>query len=135
VRQAHTVVELRQGQMLAIAGLMQLELSATTKRIPGLGDLPVIGAFFSNNTDERVEKELIVLVTPYFVEPMDPSQAPCKPGDEVNEPDDMDFYLLGRIESRKGKDFRSTTQWDPFHTVERIRLESDYLCGPSGFSH
>lgn len=134
-RQAHTVVELRQGQTLAIAGLMQLDLAASTKRIPGLGDLPVIGAFFSNNTGERIEKELIVLVTPYFVEPMDPCQVPPRPGDEVNEPNDLEFYLLGRIESRTGNDFRSTTQWDdPFHCVEQMKLEREYMRGPCGFS-
>src|SRR5207248_11189020 len=63
-RKALTTVELRQGQTLAIAGLMQLQLNGTTTRIPGLGDLPILGPFFSNTSTERIEKELVVLVTP-----------------------------------------------------------------------
>ena len=56
-RNAQTTVELREGQTLAIAGLLQLTLSGQTNRIPGLGDLPIIGPFFSNTNDARTEKE------------------------------------------------------------------------------
>src|SRR5262249_43548927 len=56
-RKAQTTVELRQGQTLAIAGLIQLTLSGQTTRIPGLGDLPILGPFFSNTTGQRQEKE------------------------------------------------------------------------------
>ncbi|MBI3467064.1 MAG: hypothetical protein HY000_28960 [Planctomycetes bacterium] len=134
-RNAHTVVELRQGQTLAIAGLLQVELAGRTARIPGLGDLPYIGPLFSNTTNERVEKELVVLVTPYLIEPMNSNQVPSLPGDEVNEPNDLEFYLLGRIEGRTGRDFRSTTQGDdPLGLVRRMKLESRYVCGPHGYS-
>ena len=85
-RKALTTVELEQGQTLAIAGLLQLQMDGTTQRIPGLGDLPIIGPFFSNTTSERIEKELVVLVTPYLVEPMKHDQVPPTPGDEVKEP-------------------------------------------------
>ena len=108
-RKSHTTVELKQGETLAIAGLMQLELDGQTQKIPGLGDLPYIGAFFSNTTSNRIEKELVVLVTPYIVEPMAPGQVPPAPGDEVREPNDLEFFLLNRIEGRTGIDKRSTT--------------------------
>src|SRR5207302_410403 len=108
-RKAHTVVEMREGQTLAIAGLLQLTLDGTTTRIPGLGDLPILGPFFQNTTSNRVEKELIVLVTPYLVEPMNPGQVPPVPGDEVNAPTDLEFYFLHRIEGRTVVDFRATT--------------------------
>lgn len=134
-RKSQTTVELRDGQTLAISGLLQVTLDDTTSRIPGLGDLPVIGPFFSNNTGERIEKELVVLVTPHLIEPMYPDQIGCRPGDEVNEPNDLEFYLLGRIESRVGRDFRSTTQWDdPFNHVQKLKLERRYCEGPTGFS-
>ena len=55
-RKALTTVELEQGQTLAIAGLLQFQMDGTTQRIPGLGDLPVIGPFFSNTT-ERADRE------------------------------------------------------------------------------
>jgi pilus assembly protein CpaC len=134
-RKAQTTVELRPGQTLAIAGLLQLELDGTTTRIPGLGDLPIIGPFFSNTTGQRIEKELVVLVTPYLVEPMNQDQVPATPGDEVKEPNDLELYFLNRIESRTGKDFRSTTRWDdPMGLVPLLNLERRYVSGPSGFS-
>src|SRR5262249_13215160 len=103
-RKAHTVVEMREGQTLAIAGLMQLSLAAAVSRAPSLGALPTLGPLFSNNTEERIEKELLVLVTPYLIEPMNPGQVPPTPGDEVKEANDLEFYLLGRSEGRTGKE-------------------------------
>jgi pilus assembly protein CpaC len=134
-RRAHTTVELHQGQTLAIAGLLQLELDGTTTRIPGLGDLPILGPFFSNTTNERMEKELIVMVTPYLAEPMNPDQVPPTPGDEVKEPNDLEFYLLNRIEARTGRDWRSTTEYDDAPHVLRcfLKLEKDHVRGPSGY--
>jgi pilus assembly protein CpaC len=134
-RSAQTTVELHEGQTLAIAGLLQLDLSGTTRRIPGLGDLPIIGPFFSNTTGERIEKELVVLVTPYLVEGMSSGQVPPFPGSEVKEPNDIEFYLLNRIEGRTGVDFRSTTQADdPLHLVPLLHLQSKYVAGPCGYS-
>jgi pilus assembly protein CpaC len=134
-RSAHTTVELRQGQTLAIAGLMQVTLDGTTARIPGLGDLPILGPFFSNTTGNRNEKELIVLVTPYLIEPMNPDQVPPTPGDEVNAPTDLEFYLLGRLEGRTGRDFRATTEYDdPLHLIRcHHRLHERRVRGPHGY--
>ena len=58
------VLELREGQTLAIAGLLQSKTNATTLRVPFLGDLPLVGGLFSSNSHQVVETELIVLVTP-----------------------------------------------------------------------
>ena len=134
-RKALTTVELEQGQTLAIAGLLQLQLDGTTQRIPGLGDLPIIGPFFSNTTSERIEKELVVLVTPYLIEPMNHDQVPPTPGDEVKEPNDLELFFLNRLESRTGTDFRATTKWDDvFHLRDLLHLERKYVQGPVGFS-
>jgi pilus assembly protein CpaC len=134
-RKAHTVVEMRQGQTLAIAGLLQLSLDGNTSRIPGLGDLPFIGPFFSNTTSDRVEKELVVLVTPYLVEPMNPDQVPPGPGDEVKQPNDLEFYLLNRIQSRTGRDFRATTEYDDATHLLRcfLKWHKDNVRGPHGY--
>ncbi|WP_435011131.1 type II and III secretion system protein family protein [Tundrisphaera lichenicola] len=134
-RNSHTTVELRQGETLAIAGLMQLSLEGQTQRLPGLGDLPYIGGFFSNTTSNRIEKELVVLVTPYIVEPMAPGQIPAMPGEEVLQPNDLEFFLLNRIEGRTGIDKRSTTSYDdPLHLIRHSLVEKKYLIGPSGYS-
>jgi pilus assembly protein CpaC len=134
-RKAQTTVELRQGQTLMVAGLLQLTLNGNTSRIPGLGDLPILGPFFSNTSTTRTEKELVVLVTPYLVEPMTPKQIPPTPGDEVNEPNDLELFLLNRIEGRTGRDTRSTTAWsDPYNLRRLLHLQSKSVCGPSGFT-
>jgi pilus assembly protein CpaC len=134
-RKALTTVELEQGQTLAIAGLLQLQMDGTTQRIPGLGDLPILGPFFSNHTNDRIEKELVVLVTPYLIEPMAHDQVPPTPGDEVKEPNDIEFFFMNRIESRTGTDFRSTTKWDDvYHLRDLLKLERKYVQGPVGFS-
>ena len=112
-----------------------MTLNGNTARIPGLGDLPILGPFFSNTSSQRTEKELVVLVTPYLIEPMNKDQVTPTPGDEVKEPNDLEFYLLNRIEARTGKDFRSTTEWDdPFGLRHHMNLEKKYVNGPVGFS-
>jgi len=134
-RKAQTTVELHEGQTLAIAGLLQLTLAGETDRIPGLGDLPIIGPMFSNTNSQRIEKELVVLVTPYLIEPMSPGQVPPTPGDEVKQPNDLEFFFLNRIEARTGKDFRATTSWDDtFNLRNHLKLEKKYVNGPVGFS-
>jgi pilus assembly protein CpaC len=112
---------------------LSVTLSNQTIRIPGLGDLPYIGPFFSNTTGDTIEKELLVLVTPSLVEPKHLHQKPLRPGDEVYEPNDLEFYLFGRLEGHTGhSEFRSTTVVDdPFR---RMSVECSNIQGPIGFS-
>ncbi|MEI7698581.1 MAG: pilus assembly protein N-terminal domain-containing protein [Planctomycetia bacterium] len=134
-RRSTTTMEMMPGQTLAMAGLLQLTMNNETQRIPGFGDLPVLGPFFSNNSGERTEKELIVMVTPYMVEPVEECETGLLPGEEIQEPNDLEFFLLGRIEGRTGADFRSTTNWDdPENLVGKMKLHRKYLSGPSGYS-
>lgn len=134
-RRSTTTMEMMPGQTLAMAGLLQLTMTNETRRLPGLGDLPVLGPFFSNNSGERTEKELIVMVTPYLVEPVEETETGLLPGEDVQEPNDLEFYLLGRVEGRTGTDFRSTTAWDdPMNLVGKMKLHRKYLSGPSGYS-
>jgi pilus assembly protein CpaC len=114
---------------------MQLSLDGSTQRIPGIGDLPIIGPFFSNTTGNRVEKELIVLITPYLVEPSNCDQVPPSPGDEVATPNDFEFYFLNRIEGRTGEDWRATTRYERQLPAVRalLRLDAAHVRGPYGF--
>ncbi|MCA9248290.1 MAG: pilus assembly protein N-terminal domain-containing protein [Planctomycetales bacterium] len=132
-RRADTTVEMRQGQTLAIAGLLQVEVDGNTSRIPGLGDLPYIGPLFSNTSHERKEKELLVLVTPYLVSPMQCEDVPALPGQDILDPHDVEFYFHNRIEGRTGMPYRSTTSWDDVQ-VNLLHLEENFVSGPSGFS-
>ena len=71
---------------------------------------------------------------PDVLEP-NPDQVPPLPGDEVKEPNDLEFYLLGRIEGRTGVDFRSTTHYDDALGVVRclLRLHDQNVRGPKGY--
>ncbi len=135
-RKANTTVQLRQGQTLALAGLLQAELEARTSRVPGLGDLPYLGPFFSNTTHQRVEKELIILVTPWLVDPMNENQLAPLPGTEIKDPDDFEFYWLNRIEARSNCDtYNPTAAWDDPWNFKQLQIrEQRNINGPYGFS-
>ena len=68
-RRASTTVELGSGQSFAIAGLLQHNSTQTISKVPGLGDVPVLGSLFKSDAYQRQETELVIIVTPYFVEP------------------------------------------------------------------
>ena len=135
-RRSHTTVEMKEGQTLAIAGLIQLELAGRSDRIPGMGDLPYVGPFFSNSTSERVEKELVVLVTPYLTAAISAETVGMLPGDNLQEPDDLEFYLRGQIEAEEaGIPFRSTVdRGERTGLTQRLQIEERYLQVPHGFS-
>ena len=132
-RSARTVVELREGQTLAIAGLLQQTLNNSTVRIPGLGDLPIVGPWFSNNSVETIEYETVVLVTPELVSPLDKKDVTEAPGDRVYPPSDAEFYLLGRIEGKLGRTFRDTmAEQDPLNVMRHFQSEQQWVIGPHG---
>jgi pilus assembly protein CpaC len=134
-RSARTVVELREGQTLAIAGLLQMTTDASTSRIPGLGDLPIVGPWFSFTTIQTVETEMIILVTPELVAPLDRQDVTEAPGDRVNQPSDAEFYFLGRIEGKLGTEFRATkAEQDPLNLMKHFQSEREWVIGPHGYA-
>ena len=74
-RRASTEVELKPGEHLAIAGLLDNQQDYSKDQIPLLGQLPIIGTFFSNTQQTDRQTELLVVVTPYLVEPTDGAPA------------------------------------------------------------
>jgi pilus assembly protein CpaC len=132
-RSARTVVELREGQTLAIAGLLQSTTNASSIRIPGLGDLPIVGPWFSSSSTEVVETETIVLVTPQLISPVEKDEVSETPGDRVYQPTDPEFYFLGRIEGKLGRDYRATIgQQDPLNLMKHFQSEQQWVIGPHG---
>ncbi len=97
-RRAETSVELGSGQSFAIAGLLQNNLSQNIDKYPGLGDLPILGALFRSDRYRRNETELVIVVTPYLVKPVNASQV-MVPTDGFVPPNDIDRWLNGRLNS------------------------------------
>ncbi|MNC47109.1 Type II secretion system protein D precursor [compost metagenome] len=98
-RSAQSTVELGNGQTIAIAGLINETTRDFVSKFPGLGDVPVLGHLFRSQQYQSGETELVIMVTPYLAKPLD-AKAVRLPTERFVEPNDLDFYLLGKT---KGK--------------------------------
>jgi len=99
-REVDTGAELRAGETLAIAGLVQVISSVQNRHVLWLGDLPVIGAAFRNMQSNVQEIELLILVTPQLVAGMDPSEVPpIGPGMSTGMPSDWELVGNGYVET------------------------------------
>jgi pilus assembly protein CpaC len=93
-RRADTTVELGDGESFVIGGLVSRTTTSNADKVPLLGDLPIIGTFFSKNNYQMKEKELVILVTPHLVKP-------------IARGTDLTPYLPGTAEQRDGAVWRS----------------------------
>jgi pilus assembly protein CpaC len=91
-RKLQTVIEMREGQTFALAGLLNNNVSATKDVTPVLGDLPVLGTLFRSVRYQRKETELVVIVTPRLVEAVNPAQVPVLPGERWRHPTEGDLF-------------------------------------------
>lgn len=101
-RRVSTVIELADGQSFAIAGLLQDTVRANLQKYPLLGDIPILGALFRSTSYQKSETELIVIVTPHLVKPLDMAKQTL-PTDSYVEPNDFELYLLGALEGKEKK--------------------------------
>ena len=97
-RRATTTVELRNGQSFAIAGLLQDEFTNAVDQFPGFGDLPIIGALLRSSEYRRQETELLIVITPYFVQPSN-GELPL-PTDDYVVPSEFQLFLLGKVDQQ-----------------------------------
>jgi pilus assembly protein CpaC len=93
-RRAETTVELGSGQSFMVGGLINNTSTQDIQKIPGLGDIPILGALFRSDSFQRNETELVILVTPYIVKPS--SGRLATPSDGLVPPNDADRHLYGR---------------------------------------
>jgi pilus assembly protein CpaC len=129
-----TTVELREGQTLAIAGLIQNNFGGTSNRVPLVGDVPILGRLFSSDNNSYDEQELIVLVTPHLVGPLAEGTALPLPGSDLFEPDDLEFFLGGRMTGGRAEDYRTPVRTDLEKMKAFRRAHRNYIIGQSGYS-
>ena len=79
VRRAETEVELRDGQSFAVAGLIDNTAQTDKSAIPLLSQVPIIGHLFASKADRQERTELLVLITPRLVRPLNPDEVPALP--------------------------------------------------------
>ena len=157
-RSVDTTVDLREGQWLAIAGLIQDEQGGQKSEVPFLRRIPGVRHLFASQNTSRDETELVVLVSPQLIHPLDADEAPMMlPGMEVNDPTDDAFFRGRLIEGDDSFQHRSTT-WPEYRTKSINALggsgsgrtrgrwrtrrqdsgycdsEAHFISGPSGFS-
>lgn len=121
-RRAETTVEVASGQSFAIAGLLRDDIVHSITKWPGLGDIPILGTLFRSDKFQRKESELVIIVTPYVVEPVSTSLL-ATPVDGFRAPHDLERIFYG-------------AQWRrdmlPGDTGPELQKRAR-LAGPAGF--
>lgn len=105
-RGASSTVELSNGQTIGIAGLIQDDLAESFTRLPGLGDIPILGTLFRSQRFQSGQTELVMFVTPHLAKPISPDLIKL-PTDSFVPPNDIEFYLLGRMSSLEAPERKS----------------------------
>lgn len=103
VREVDTGVEMKAGQTLAIAGLVETRVEAQRRGLPWISDVPYIGVPFRRVVERTNDVELLILVTPELVSAMNPEEVPPGgPGMSTSSPTDSELYFGGLIEVQRG---------------------------------
>ena len=127
IRRAQTTIELGSGQSFAIGGLIQNTTSATVAKYPGLGDLPILGTLFRSNNFQHAETELLIVVTPYLVKPVDDPNRLKLPTDGLSPPNDLDLIFRARL----AQGSTAAPVGSPANSVSV--LTGPHLAGDAGF--
>lgn len=131
-RNFQTTVELQEGQTLAVAGLLQNRAAGNSARTPFFADVPIVNRLMGIDRLQSSEQELVILVTPRLVGALDPDKVGPLPGSDLYEPSNIEFYLMGRIESRRNKDFRAPVMTDMHRRLNYLKCQEFYMNGPTG---
>lgn len=105
-RKATTTVELKNGQSFSIAGLIQKDFLDNLTQLPGVGDVPIIGALNRSARYQRSETELAIIITPYIVSP-DTMNSLEVPTDYFTHPHEFELFFLGKMEAGESGAFGS----------------------------
>jgi pilus assembly protein CpaC len=100
-RRASTTVQMSDGESFAIGGLIKDNATGALKAIPGVGEVPVLGALFRSTSFQQDRTELIFLITPHLVKPLQTADVPL-PTDSFSKPNEADVYATGNMEGRGG---------------------------------
>ena len=107
VRRTDTSISLADGESFVVSGLISTTNTSAVNKLPGLGNIPILGAFFRDSTIKREEKELLMIVTPHLVQPLAVNaQLPTLPGEQMRnyDPNWFRMYFLedGDFDHRSG---------------------------------
>ncbi|RHW17342.1 BON domain-containing protein [Sphingomonas gilva] len=104
-RRAETTLEMGSGQSMMIGGLLSNSVDNSIDKTPGLGDVPILGSLFRSNAFRRSETELVIVITPYLVKPVNAGDIKL-PTDGFKAPTDLERVLLGQTGGGKSGEER-----------------------------
>lgn len=135
-RRVQTTVEVGEGETIAIGGLLSQKTRGVITKIPGLGDIPVLGALFRSVDYQTDETELVVLVTPELAAGVSPDEVTFVPGANYVEPNDFELYMLGEMDGKPSRDLpvlqpRVNNVW-PAQPADLYGEQALKLRGPVG---
>jgi pilus assembly protein CpaC len=113
VRRVDTTVELGSGESFAIAGLFQNNGTNQLQALPGLGEVPVLGALFRSTTFQRDESELVIIVTPFVVRPVSRAADLHVPTEGFQFSSDIERILMGRVSAARPQASAPTSAAQP----------------------
>lgn len=116
VRRTETTVELGSGQSFMIAGLMRNSNVGTIDRTPGVGNIPILGALARSQSFRKSETELVIIVTPYLVKPVNANEI-ALPTDGYKSSNDVERILLGKLESTAKEERPKPAMAPPARTI------------------
>ncbi len=120
-----TTIDLREGQWMAIGGLISEDLEGAKNRSPVLGEIPFISTLFSRRGIKRDEREIVILVSPELVHPLEAEEVPLiLPGMEITEPTDFQFFVEGKYQGTPGYHYRSTMWPEQRERIVQARREA-----------
>lgn len=131
-RRAQTSVQLMDGQSLAIAGLIKNNVTETVRRLPVLGELPILGTLFRSSEFQTDRTELMFLITPRLVRPLGPEVA--LPTDAYTPPSRAEFFLNGQLEGSGSGDVPPDRPAPPQPAGAAPRGAVDSVPSAGGFS-
>lgn len=99
-RRASTTVQMADGESFAIGGLISSNITGSLKAVPGLGEIPVLGALLRSTSFQQDRSELIFIVTPHLVKPVKSLAQLPLPTDSFTQPNEADVYATGVMEGR-----------------------------------
>jgi pilus assembly protein CpaC len=128
----HTTVEMGNGESFALGGLLENQVVANTSKVPVLGDLPFVGSLWRQVSYREREIEVLVIVTPRLVDPLDCSQRTTKlPGQESRTPTDFELFLEGILEAPRGpRDLTPDGCYRPAHWMSGPFCDPTQGCSP-----
>ena len=132
-RRGSTTLQLKDGQTFIMAGLLSEDVYQVVNKIPYLSDIPILGKLFTSKEFEKNETELMIVVTPRIVRPLNPDEVPPLPGEAMNNNvSDSDFFIFNKTYSKtNGK----TQKEGDIPAAAGRAIKAPVFIGGTGLSH